>query len=613
MEMDPAEAEPSRRKSSRLNASRSPSGTDAPCLSVALLDEHGVVLAASASWRARPHWSRAFEPGMNYLEGCRSARRSAEARIFAEALQGVLRGERDSFELEYEPRSAGKSGRYVARVAACCGPAGVRAAVTLAPLAMAGDRRAAASEHEARFRAFTEHGPLLAWLKDGSGRYVYANPLWQQRMAPDLQPGALPTDEQVVPEQKLLETRAADQAVLETDEAVELEITCPDNSGRERHWLVCKFPYADASGERLVGGLALDTTAWKEHERALRTSEARFRAALESSTDAVLLLEAVRSGTGELADFRFVAVNARAEAMAGMQREQLLGQRLVCVAPFPPCFHAMQVCKRVISAGVPIEEDLPVESSPGVTTWYRIQVNPVGFGVSITCRDISDQRWLEEQIQAQVAQVNEYSMQIQAQAIEVLEANARLEALATTDGLTGLKNHRSFQECARREFTRSRRYHTPLSILLLDVDRFKEFNDAYGHPEGDLVLQRIARSLLATARSTDLVARYGGEEFAVVMPNTDGVGALTLAERFRVAITTLRWERRPVTTSVGVATLTPAMTSVKLLIAAADRALYRSKTDGRNRVTHADWLDWPGETRSRSIAASAIAAGDDPR
>ena len=169
----------------------------------------------------------------------------------------------------------------------------------------------------------------------------------------------------------------------------------------------------------------------------------------------------------------------------------------------------------------------------------------------------------------------------------------RSQALATTDGLTGLKNHRTFKERLAEEFERATRYHLPLSLMLLDVDHFKSFNDTHGHPAGDEVLRRVAKHLTESTRSTDFVARYGGEEFAVLLPFTHQAAALALAERTRTSIAGAKWDLRAVTASFGVATINDATLTWDLLVKQADTALYRSKAAGRNRVTHANDLAKP--------------------
>ena len=171
---------------------------------------------------------------------------------------------------------------------------------------------------------------------------------------------------------------------------------------------------------------------------------------------------------------------------------------------------------------------------------------------------------------------------------ELEDANARLELLATTDVLTGLKNRRAFQDRLTEEVKRASRIPLPLSLMLLDVDHFKQFNDAFGHPAGDVVLKVVARLLGQSTRSTDFVARYGGEEFAVLLPNTDQTGADVTAERVRRAVAEADWRERAVTVSVGVATMDAAIDRESALVAAADAALYRSKRSGRNCVCNAN-------------------------
>jgi len=182
--------------------------------------------------------------------------------------------------------------------------------------------------------------------------------------------------------------------------------------------------------------------------------------------------------------------------------------------------------------------------------------------------------------------IHDYAVILEFQKRELEQANRELCDLATTDGLTGLKNHRAFQERLRGDCETAERHQTPLSLLLLDVDHFKQFNDAFGHPAGDAVLKQVARLLEHTMRDCDFVARYGGEEFVVILPQTDQAGALRAAERCRIAIENAAWDCRPVTANFGAATLSLDCTGSDALIAAADQALYAAKFHGRNLVMH---------------------------
>jgi diguanylate cyclase (GGDEF)-like protein len=176
--------------------------------------------------------------------------------------------------------------------------------------------------------------------------------------------------------------------------------------------------------------------------------------------------------------------------------------------------------------------------------------------------------------------------------------NQYLETMSKTDALTGIANRRAFDLSSAREWGQSARERTPMSLLMIDVDHFKAFNDRYGHQSGDTCLQEIAGLIVrAVRRPRDMVARYGGEEFAVILPNTDRVGAEKIAADIlqSVAGRALTHEAStigPVTVSIGAACLHPqAGTAVEQLIALADAALYVAKRNGRNRIQTAEVTD----------------------
>jgi diguanylate cyclase (GGDEF)-like protein len=195
------------------------------------------------------------------------------------------------------------------------------------------------------------------------------------------------------------------------------------------------------------------------------------------------------------------------------------------------------------------------------------------------------------------------SNQLEVVAMQVGESigRARLfeqtEKLATTDGLTGLLNHRTFQERTDAQFRQSERYGKRLSLILCDIDHFKSVNDTYGHPMGDVVLKGVAATIAREARTTDIVARYGGEEFAVVMPETDAAGAMVIAERIRERIgkRVFETEQGPlkVTMSLGVATFPEDAQRKAELIERADACLYHAKRHGRNQCVAASMLRTP--------------------
>lgn len=166
-------------------------------------------------------------------------------------------------------------------------------------------------------------------------------------------------------------------------------------------------------------------------------------------------------------------------------------------------------------------------------------------------------------------------------------ANASLAAESRTDGLTGLANRAAFDRRLEEEVERARRYGESLALLVMDVDRFKAFNDEFGHPAGDAVLRRVADVLKEHSRISDLCARVGGEEFAAILPSTQLAGASILAERFRRTVERGPWELRPITLSVGLAVGAGPSLLGRRLFEEADRALYEAKARGRNRVVEA--------------------------
>jgi two-component system cell cycle response regulator len=165
----------------------------------------------------------------------------------------------------------------------------------------------------------------------------------------------------------------------------------------------------------------------------------------------------------------------------------------------------------------------------------------------------------------------------------------KLQNLAITDGLTKLYNSRHFYSQLEVEIGRCRRYQHPLALLLLDLDHFKDYNDTYGHLEGDKVLVRIGDVIRTCLRSMDSAYRYGGEEFTIILPETNGEEALNVAQRIRTAIEAERFSPNPganvrITISIGVTEYHPGE-EVTVFVQRADQAMYNSKEDGRNRVS----------------------------
>ena len=203
--------------------------------------------------------------------------------------------------------------------------------------------------------------------------------------------------------------------------------------------------------------------------------------------------------------------------------------------------------------------------------------------------------------------------QVEQKTEQIRKTNEILQELSEQDGLTGIANRRRFDMKLNAEWSRARRSGSPLSLLLIDIDAFKALNDEYGHLRGDECLVTVARTMNSMAlRSVDLVARYGGEEFAVILPGTDLPGAMEVGERLRATIQALGVPHngsrfgQVLTISVGVATTGPgSRTACSGLVELADRALYRSKTRGRNRVTSSEEVPHPSEADTPDLQGYA--------
>jgi diguanylate cyclase (GGDEF)-like protein len=156
--------------------------------------------------------------------------------------------------------------------------------------------------------------------------------------------------------------------------------------------------------------------------------------------------------------------------------------------------------------------------------------------------------------------------------------------LSLTDALTGLRNRRYFDLFLKNEIDRSQRFVRGLAIIILDIDHFKDYNDTFGHPAGDEALRVVSQCLIDNRRKADVVARLGGEEFAVILPETELVGALDVADKIRISVANQTGLQRPITVSLGVSELRDNTSTYELLIEQADKALYEAKRNGRNRV-----------------------------
>jgi diguanylate cyclase (GGDEF)-like protein len=304
-------------------------------------------------------------------------------------------------------------------------------------------------------------------------------------------------------------------------------------------------------------------------ELDLERSRELLSGILDTSLDGVTAFAAIRDDRGEIVDFQWLVANPLAAMTVGKTTETLIGSRLRQAETanlFDGLFSAFV---RVVEHCTVLEEEYEYRD-----TWFQIAAVKLADGFAMTFRDITDRKRIE---------------------IDLATINKELNRQANMDGLTQIANRRCFDRYLALEWARCAREKQPLSLILCDLDHFKIYNDTYGHQAGDDCLTQVAKAMSQVVkRPADLVVRYGGEEFAAILPNTNGSGALQVAEIIRETVKNLRISHAMsevgewVTFSLGVSSTIPnAQMTQEYLVAAADRALYEAKEQGRDRSVFA--------------------------
>ncbi len=434
------------------------------------------------------------------------------------------------------------------------------------------DRRRQTIHANVFYRSIIDALPEPVNAKDLAGRFLAANPATAHQVgAPNVAALIGRTDFDFFPQDVANGFRADEERVLAAGEpdTVEQMITRDDGS---RQWLsTLKVPLRDQGGA-VVGLLTHnhDITERKRMEDEIAESRRRLNDALEHMVDGLVMFDK---------DAHIVLCNDQYRAMFPASAELRV-----------PGAWLGDILRASITSGDQtgigqneveawIRRTLDAFRQPGETDlqmkdgrWLRARVRPTADGGSLT-------------VMTDVTQAKH------AETI-LTDLNRRLANLASEDGLTGLTNRRGFDEALTRAFALSRRNGAPLSLLLIDVDRFKHYNDTCGHPAGDICLRTVGSLLKRTLqRPGDVAVRHGGDEFAAILPDTPEEGAVLLAETVRKKVHDLGLQHSGnplgiVTISVGVVTMTAddAITRAEELTARADAALYAAKAAGRDRV-----------------------------
>ena len=302
-------------------------------------------------------------------------------------------------------------------------------------------------------------------------------------------------------------------------------------------------------------GIVQDITERQRAEDQLHSASLYTRSLIEASLDPLVIISP---------DGRITDVNEAVVRVTGVPRKLLIGSDFSGYFTEPDKAHAGY--QEAFAKGLVTNYPLTIRHVSGTLTevLYNASTYPNEkgevAGMAVKAKDISDRKRAEQ-----------------------------AEELASRDSLTGLYNHRTFYSLLEEEIARTQRYKRPVSLLMLDIDYFKRVNDIHGHQVGDAILKGLSDLLLKQARTIDRVCRYGGEEFIVILPETEAIAAMNIAERLRTAV-----ERQPfnissektvaITVSIGVATYPQQVNSLRELVKASDVALYAAKGSGRNRV-----------------------------
>lgn len=321
----------------------------------------------------------------------------------------------------------------------------------------------------------------------------------------------------------------------------------------------------------------------KDSERARKEKDDLFYSAIESMHDGFVLQDEV----GQI-----IECNARASEILGLTEDELKGRcsidpRWHCVdefeRPFPGENHPSMVALRTgqkqleVMMGVHRKDGSIVRIKINAVPLFRRR-SPKAYGVLCTFADITEQYLRELKRDQNLSKLKELTNTLEVQRDQLSMANVHLHKLADCDGLTGLQNHRSLHRILDQTFTQTQQ----AAMLLIDVDHFKKYNDSFGHPAGDALLQQLAMLMTAVVRPIDSVCRYGGEEFAVVLPGANLETAESVAKRLLQRVRDERWPEAQITVSIGIATQTSEFCKDEL-IEAADKALYQAKRGGRDQ------------------------------
>jgi diguanylate cyclase (GGDEF)-like protein/PAS domain S-box-containing protein len=405
-------------------------------------------------------------------------------------------------------------------------------------------------ESEERLQAFMRHSPVLAFMKDAEGRYVYINSMMEQVFDITLATLEGKADSDWLPAAVAQTVRQNDTTVLSTGRTVETVETLPTPAGEHRHWMVIKFPFTKSDGQKFVGGVAVDVTALKETEGRLSESERRYRRLFESSVGFMW--------THDM-EGRFLTVNAAASRSLGYEPADMTGKSV-------SAFLAPEVHQHFGSY------------------LNRIRQNRTDDGLMLlTAHGGQTRSWKYHNVRVSEPGTPDYILGHAQDVTDLVQAQELAKSLSLTDELTGLYNRRGFFTLAKQHFRLARTRRTEKGSLLLyaDMDGLKQINDRFGHDEGSLAIVKVADILRSIFRDTDVIARIGGDEFVVLTLNASSSTSDALYARLQDRVREHNAQRQhpfELSVSCGVSAVNgDGPGSIEELLKQADDAMYVDK------------------------------------
>ncbi|GAB3249520.1 hypothetical protein GCM10027296_13180 [Chitinimonas naiadis] len=446
-----------------------------------------------------------------------------------------------------------------------------------------------------RLEAVVEILPDIVRMVDLDGKIIYLNAAGRRQwgLAPDAPLDALKScDGYADWSYQLVVNNGIPQAIAEGSWQGETQWQMPDGRHVDMRQLIVA-PRMHGRPPSFTASVLHDLSEVRAMEAKMVEEDALLNSILESVQDAIVVVN-------DRAEVQ--ALNPAVADLFGYGLHKVMGRPVSMLLPPSMAEQQKQAFQHYMATGehsgrvIGQREEVMGQRQDGSSFPLELTVTEIHLGkkrlFTWVMRDISERKAFEERLLENIDELQATQEALNAANQQLMTANSELGRMAQQDGLTGVANRRAFDQRLISEWGRAARAHHPLTLLMIDVDHFKRYNDGYGHQMGDECLRRVAGILQdAISRASDFVARYGGEEFAILLPETESVGGEEIAEHIRAGLATanIPHAHSPssshVTASVGIATFVPqAGTSGNSLVAAADQALYQAKEQGRNRA-----------------------------